>query len=171
MQCTACFLLTYLRECEKAVGLEHLHSVPVHVGTACLCQAAQVVQTGHVEDQTYILCVKQRAQVVTGGGFQRLETVAVRQAQKVEERFLFGFAQVGSACVQIAQEHGERFRSSVLQTDLGLRLRLPHPTVQQSSDIGEAEDTNKDTMRRLSRLTGLCSQLHSSLTSRNVTGV
>ncbi len=122
----------YLGEREQSVGPQQVRSVPVHVAAACGGEGAQRVQRGRVQHQTHVVSVQHGAQELRRGVLQRLQAVAVRQAQEVQQELLVRGAETSPARVQILQQHLEGFGPRVLQTHLGLRLRLLHAAVQES---------------------------------------
>ncbi len=106
--------------------------MPVHVAAAGGGEGAQRVQRGRVQHQTHVVCIQHGAQELRRGVLQQLQAVAVGQAQEVQQELLARGAETGPARVQILQQHPEGFGPRVLQTHLGLRLRLLHAAVQES---------------------------------------
>lgn len=125
---------SYLREQEETIRVQHVGCMSVHVGTAGCTQRAQRVKAGHIEHQANVVCVQDGAQELRGGVFQRLEAVAVGEAQEVQQHLLPGRAEAGPARVQVVEQHGEGLGTGLLQTHLGLRLGLLHSAIQQSPE-------------------------------------
>lgn len=93
--------MSYLGECEEAVRIQHLRCVSVHIRTAGCTERTQGVQTGHIENQADIVGVEDGAEELGGGVLQRLEAVAVSQAQEVQQHLFPGRAEAGPARVQV----------------------------------------------------------------------
>ena len=92
---------SYLREHEEPIRAQHFRCMSVHVGTAGCTECAQRVETGHVKHQADVVGVQVGAEELRGGVLQRLQAVAVSQAQEVQHHLFSGGAEAGPARVQV----------------------------------------------------------------------